>query len=128
MADKWIQLMSEDGTNNLFPTSKMDLLWENVSPSSTFDAQTIALDLNGYAAVVIVLCFNTSAINSISYTKVPITASGVSVSCFSDTDTHARFRMVSTTNTGITFGGGRHSNGTDNNSGRAIPYKIYGIK
>jgi len=49
MADKWIQLMSEDGTDNLFPTSKMDLLWENASPTSAFSAQTLNnINTSGY--------------------------------------------------------------------------------
>lgn len=34
MADKWIQLQSSDGVDNLFSTSKPDLRYTNASPSS----------------------------------------------------------------------------------------------
>lgn len=54
MADKWIQLMSEDGTDNLFPTSKMDLLWENANTSVQFTAQTLTINgLSDYSMVAI---------------------------------------------------------------------------
>lgn len=60
--DKWIQLQSSDGVNNLFPVSKMDLLWENETPTSSFAAQDIAVDLSKYTRIYITMkLVNTSS-------------------------------------------------------------------
>ena len=128
MADKWIQLMSEDGTDNLFPTSKMDLLWTNASPNSSFDSQTVALDLSGYKFVGIVIKFYIDK-NGYSFTIIPVPVTNYSaISVTSDTDTDVRYRMVTTTSNGVSFGVGRNTGDTTTNNGRAIPQKIYGIK
>ena len=50
MADKYIQLQSADGVDNLYPLTGWDLLWENSAPTSSFSAQTISnLDFTPYA-------------------------------------------------------------------------------
>lgn len=123
MADKWIQLMSEDGTDNLFPTSKMDLLWTNASPSSNFAAQTVSLDLNTYKYVRIRYEV-TSAwqvlfdffVDNVKYVAHFVT----------ENNSNSRVRDIVVSSTGITFGNGI-ANGSTNNA-EMKPIKIYGIK
>ena len=120
MADKWIQLMSEDGTDNLFPTSKMDLLWINASPNSSFASQNIPLVLSTYSLVYII------------YQPEPSTRPGKFFSTFvivgetaslitdwtSSSELFKRDYIVSATGIDVTG-----TNGLE-----CIPYKIYGIK
>lgn len=130
MADKWIQLMSEDGTDNLFPTSKIDLLWENASPMSAFAAQTVSLDLSGYKTVCIVTNNNYSG-DPDGYTYLPVGSSSIVTNMNKGGTYRLRRRACIVSSTGVTFEDARDTAGWDNNSqsnGTAIPQKIYGIK
>lgn len=127
MADKWIQLMSEDGTDNLFPTSKMDLLWTNASPTSTFNSQTLSIDLTDYELIVI---------EALSYTDTA-SENGIFSSIFKK-EIGVWFGMATHYNNVPGDGGVRNIRFSNSsieisasilhNNMYCIPYKIYGIK
>ena len=113
----------------------MTLLWENASPTSYFAAQTIALNLTGYDFVEIE-CWGGSDYynNSSHFTKVRVGCSSVIGLEFTGTKEVYEFavRDVEVTDNGISFSGGGLKNYKDGwlyaTDGRAIPYRIYGIK
>lgn len=126
MADKWIQLMSEDGTDNLFPTTKMDLLWTNASPTSSFSAQTVSLDLSDYN--VFLLRCRTATTQTNCFISVCVKGNNVlngSYPFITQADNVSR--IVDIDNSGFVFGAGRAGTNTSVN-GDIIPYQIYGIK
>ena len=127
--DKWIQLQSSDGTNNLFPVGRMDLLWTNGSPTSDFGSQTIPLDLSDYNAVLVTFKWGKDSANpSLNVVALVGVGMGIASSVY-----NARvYREFTPTSTGIQFAGGYYgatlssSMGTGN--GSAVPYQIYGIR
>lgn len=127
MADKWIQLMSEDGVDNLYPTSHMDLLWENASPTATFSAQTVSLDLSGYHYVYVIVRATTGEAHFGSHI-VPV---GTSQELLCVATTYLRKRNATISTNGVTFDGGYNQssiNSWEASTASAIPYRIYGIK
>ena len=125
MADKWIQLMSEDGTDNLFPTSKMDLLWTNASPTSNFAAQTVALDLSKYSKVIINYRWATSATEQY-LGRINIVGRTTIDDCCNPNNTSVQgVRTYTSSITGIYFYGAYTSSSSNN---IMIPLEIYGIK
>ena len=125
MADKWIQLMSEDGTDNLFPTSKMDLLWANASPSSNFAAQTVSLDLSRYAKVIVNYRWATSD-TSQYLGRTNIIGRSTIDDCCNPTNTATQgVRTYTSSTTGISFLDA-YTGSKSNNI--MIPLEIYGIK
>lgn len=131
MADKWIQLMSEDGTDNLFPTSKMDLLWTNASPNSGFSAQTVALDLGDYRWVYIVIkpyYENNEVYNTLTYNLCSVPGLCPCEGTYDKTQV-SRTGIVSSTGINFNSSGKWHQAGQDGTSDNfCIPYQIYGIK
>lgn len=104
---------------------KMDLLWENASPTSEFVPQDIILDLSNYVAFIIRLRHSSTAtIQSDSFVK--------------KYDYNAEFRYMCADNSflirignrfidnGIHIGEGFTSSGVNNSI--CIPYQIYGVK
>lgn len=130
MANKWIQLMSADGTDNLFPTiSNRDLLWTNSATGNTFAAQTISLDLSAYKMIEVdfsyyvestptYLLTNRAFIDGIKYMALGV-ATGQST-----------YRGFTATSTGVAFTDANRNTGSSSsvNNSCMIPYKIYGIK
>ena len=131
MADKWIQLMSEDGTDNLFPTSKMDLLWTNASPSSSFAEQTISIDLSSYSAVVVETVHDEDGA-PYGFNFICEKNRQTTLTTFSMRVTfRVRRRGCTVTDAGISFLDAYDSASWENNSklnNVAVPFKIYGIK
>lgn len=129
MADKWIQLMSEDGTDNLFPTSRLELLWTNSSPTSSFAAQTISLDLSDYAYVVIKMGVDTANLDHVC-NFIALIDGGATRCEFSSRV--IMFRDATVTTSGVSFGVNAtvsSYNGTVNNTNtNSIPLYIYGVK
>ena len=117
MADKWIQLMSENGTDNLFPTSKMDLLWTNATPGTAVTNQTISLDLSTYKYILVVM--KPSSQNWYQTTVIPMDLAGLTNSVGTYYGGYYRGIIVSTSGVTITSG---------NDAASASPFKIYGIK
>lgn len=102
----------------------IDTVWTNASPSSSFSAQTITLDMTSYKAIVIEHGFNTSSsLNRISGLIPKNETVGV-ISGLGGTggSYYEAYRTASFDDNGVTFGAGSPANTN------AIPLKIYGIK
>lgn len=124
MADKWIQLMSEDGTDNLFPTSRMELLWTNSAPTSAFAQQTVSLDLSEYMYIVIEMDQDTNLSRGRYYFGT--VGFVISMSLVPTSITNAYTRTATISASGINFTVGYVGSSSNNNA--MIPYHIYGIK
>lgn len=124
--------INEKGT----PSEYRKLLWTNASPSTTFAAQTISLDLSDYEEVEVEYVDHNVHISTMSQIRVKIGQSGsmnimIGNSSYSSGVPFVANRRFSVTQTGITFGDGAgtpvsSSLATRNDS--CIPYRIYGIK
>lgn len=115
------------------PISKT-LLWENASPSSIFEAQTINLDLSKYDEVHIestmyrgngTIRTNIIRMGYVGYLLEIVEA-------LSENATYITGRSASVNKTGVEFGGGGYeyiTTGTRTANGSyAVPLRIYGIK
>lgn len=109
---------------------KMELLWTNPSPTSSFSAQDVSVDLTDYNWFAILYRFGISSgtqddqplavFHTDEQTKrLPITASG-------NNRTGGRTLLYSFTGKEISFRAASY-NGAESNS-NAIPVEIYGIK
>ena len=104
-----------------------DLLWTNASPSSSFAAQTISIDLSNYSWILIAH-------------KAAASGSNLSVDIFLvGTQGHLRIvnsaiarRVASVSNTGVEFNAGYNltqgGSSYNTNNGVCVPYQIYGIR
>lgn len=126
--------MSEDGVDNLYPTSKMDLLWENASPTSDFASQTLSLDLSEYSLFLLVSkTYKTNANNEANVTSMFIKGiqsfaiSGAGQSISSGTYLLETRRGATFNDAGVAFENAMQPTTTNNNA-YMIPYQIYGIK
>lgn len=104
---------------------EMTLLWTNASFSSNFAAQTIALDLSGYDAVMI-----TASSEATSF--IPVGDQGAITTW---NGYYICRRTVYTSVDGVNFSSattwsqyGNNVNGAENPSWQCRPYKIYGFK
>lgn len=104
----------------------MDLLWTNSTPTSSFSAQTISLDLSEYRLIFVVCKGDTGGTNY--PTALADFNTLTQIGTFNG---YTRFRAFTATATGVQFGGGykqtSYSNDSSDNSA-TIPYKIYGIR
>lgn len=117
MADKWIQLQSADGLDNLFPVLRLDLLWTNASAGARWSSQAVTLDSTGYR-LLLVCCINN--MNSIDY-PVPFLIGKDEIHYGMAINGYGRGCYAS--NSKVTFVDA-NTTATD----RCIPYKIYGVK
>lgn len=116
---------------------KMELLWENASPTSNFDEQTIHLDLSAYDAVRIV-SYGTQSTDGITDMKESSFVIDVNTTGLILGIRYYRFeffaRSVSVSKTGVHFELAQYKGmGADDWSGKiqkdiCIPLRIYGIK
>lgn len=127
------QLQDGDG-NNIYPLAynmggaKMDLLWTNPSPTSSFTAQTISLDLSNYDLVLI---FARRDASNYNYNINTLVNRDGMVNMIGTYSSKLCTRGVTMTDSGLEFGAGFYATGygTDtNDNNKNIPYKIYGIK
>ena len=114
----WNALDVASGVNTVNVGLDMDLLWTNSAPTSSFSAQTIQLDLSGYALILI------TSENSVSFAENNVGSK--SQITYSSTSGQIRHRDFTVVTTGITFDAGYGGSSTDNTNCR--PYKIYGIR
>ena len=118
-ADEWADI-SEAGA-----MSAWELLWTNASPTSAFAAQTVALDLSGYDAVLIdVNC--AYELPDFGTCFVCMVGRGGFMDVWASSQNNKYSREATVASTGVTFGQGYFGTGANNNC--AIPYRIYGIK
>ena len=95
--------------------SSLVLLWTNPSPSASFAAQKISLDLSNYSFVFVV-----------SSGSVLVKVGAGSAWIVSNVSPNLRLRSVTASATGVTFGAGYQGSTQDNTNN--IPIQIYGIR
>lgn len=112
------------------PGAKIDLLWTNASPTSTFGAQTISMNLSEYT-IFIVEAYNPSYSSHVAVKghETITHANNIPYSNMANGYT----RKVTFSDSGIVFSGGywgTYGSGANNktNDSYMIPQKIFGIK
>ena len=106
-------------TGNFF-----ELIWENSSPTSSFSAQTVNLDLSPYMAIAIEI--NTTTSGSVqAIGLIMVGTSGVAFGRSGSSGT-TYGRGAAVTSAGVTFANGY--SGSTAGSGYAIPRRIWGIR
>lgn len=113
-------------------SGSMTLLWTNSSPTSTFAAQTVSLDLSGYTSIMTVFAYATT-INGNRGTQTQLVDGAkyaFDVPYESASGLWCR-RDVTAAATGVVFGSGGFfaaEPGFTANNIYAIPLYIYGVK
>lgn len=115
----------------------VDLLWTNSSPTSSFAAQTLSLDLSGYQAIIVESVVDTTYLaDAIVSLFCKIGTSGYMNSIY-DVDgsgyTSAYLRKFTVSATGVTFKAGVYKYSNSSTTGTTynpanVPVRIYGIK
>ena len=111
------------------PGAKFELLWENDTPGSAFAAQTIAVDLSGYAEVMVIPIFSKSTQNPSPVVIAPVidgTVLTLLVGSGTYNNVGSRTATIDLSTPGLVFAGGRY--GGSNNNDYVIPMYIYGIR
>lgn len=113
---------------------KMELLWTNASPASSFVGQDIALDLSDYDGVFIIFALTISN----NYRPNPLFVfekdTGRSYTILAEQGNKMGIRSVIMYSNKVNFGDAKSVNTYGSSSGNATnndvlrPYKIYGIK
>lgn len=131
--DKWIQLQSSDGVDNLFPVGKMDLLWTNATPNTNFGEQYINLDTTGYKSFIGVFAWGVQTGLDVVYSTLLIPAKNLNCRVSARIASTDKFRQCRVEDTRVWFSDcssfpsyAQSSSGVVNST--IIPYKIYGIK
>lgn len=103
-------------------------LWENASPTSSFGAQSISVDLSGYSWFAIEIQFQTSQTDNPALQEFRVDEVRKLINLASSTNNRTGGRHVtwSASAKTLTFDGAYY-NGSANNS-YCIPLRIYGIK
>lgn len=105
----------------------VDLLWTNASPTSTFAAQVVPIDLSGYAYCII--SFHNFATSSGWYGVVAqecVIGEKNILQFVSPTNNRAGNRAATVSTSGISFSACTYND--DTNNGYCIPYKIFGVQ
>ena len=103
----------------------IDLIWENSSPTSSFSAQTVAMDLSEYNYLTLVFKYSTT---SAYYNTLAVPTDGLTyrVTIGNSQNSNNGIRNFTTSATGISFEAGYY-NASSNNT-YLVPYKVYGIR
>lgn len=119
----WRRHLNEDESY-----TQITKLWENASPTSTFAAQTVALNLSGYDGVMVTFkaLYNGTDIR-MTTGFIPLGIKGVGMLTHGDADS-IRKRNFIATESGVEFETGYKVAGNSSGVGHAIPTAIYGIK
>ena len=108
-----------------------DLLWENASPSSSFAAQTVSLDLSNYTFVIIGFRWSDSA-NQISWHVCIVGETNkITRADLGATKVWVARRAVQVSATGVTFADADQGSSTSDpytTNAELIPVLIYGIR
>jgi hypothetical protein len=105
------------------------LLWTNSAPASAFAAQTVGLDLTGYAAVRVLAIDHTDNGDISCDITVPL-ALGKGNLCGVRPALYPFYRQFTVNTAGVTFATGYVGNyGSPMASAQyAVPYRIYGVR
>ena len=130
-----IKQFKDANGNNIYPIAyaqggmKMDLLWTNPSPSSSFAAQTVALDLSEYNLILVqfLRATNTTSFRGTDISIVGSASTGI-IGGVDSVNSSVLSRSYESTTNGVTFALGRANNESSSDSAWCIPTYIYGIK
>ena len=102
------------------------ILWSNGDPESNFAAQTVSIDLSGWAWVAISAVISTSGTAETTH-LVRVGGSVIlSVPNLGSTQYFYK-REASVTTSGITFGTGYRNNTSTSGTNYCIPIAVYGV-
>jgi len=107
---------------------QIDLLWENASPASSFEAQIISVDFSGYTHYYIEFALAGSTYN---FQTIPSAITSIDrlvmgVYGWGDYNRIGNRRVSAITEDSISFAAGYYNQAVNNDA--VIPIKIYGIK
>lgn len=117
------------GGNAADTGAKFDLLWTNETPGTSFAAQTVAVDLSGYAEVMVIPIFSTGNQNPSPPVIAPVidgTVLGLLCGSGTNNNVGSRTGTIDLSIPGIDFAGGRY--GGNNNNAYCVPLYIFGIR
>ena len=104
---------------------KQVLIWTNPSPTTSFSAQKVALDLSKYDGVIIEYAFSTTKSQVASRIKLEKNISYAHGGGYFDTGVGNARNVTVIDDTGVTFTENKDTNTTNNIN---IPLKIYGYR
>lgn len=117
--------LSKEGIDKANSAISITQIWENGSPGSSFAAQTVPLDLNGYALVLVVFALQTTYPNT-TITAVGVVDEAVSTNPYYYNSEYSLYRFFRANDTGLYFDVGYRNSTINNNV--LIPRNIYGFK
>ena len=111
-------------------TLKMDLLWENASPTSSFAEQTISVNYSSYKLIMVVFMRDIFS-DILCHVLSPTTPQKPTATMYAWNASTILYRYLAIKDNSITFYSGVRMTavGSDvSDNDKLIPYKIYGIK
>lgn len=109
----------------------MVLLWENSNKRTGFSAQTVAIDLSKYTAVLIEVVTNATGVDDLyqfgSMIVIKGTTGNVTVFLPYNGQLFNYFRNAAVSNNGVVFGAG-YANGGQQDNAFGVPTRIFGIR
>ena len=123
--------VTDNAVQALFRMTHEELLWENASLISSFDAQTIKIDIEKYKVFTIAL-IGTIA-NPYLFSALTMSATVGEVGMLVANQNYNRERMVTIVSNGIQFGEGKYyktyaSSDKETYNIACIPIAIYGTR
>lgn len=113
---------------------KMELLWQNASPTSAFSPQTISLELSEYYGVIVTsYVTNSIKLREVAFSEItPGVANGFLLSSVYGTNgkIYGLYRVLYVTTEGVQVSNAYETtpSADANTTSAQIPYQIYGIK
>ena len=106
---------------------ELDLLWTNASPTASFTAKTVSVDLSGYQLALIVFApFIADNRYGMATLLCPVDGDKYSMTFTAYTSNRNGKRDATVATSGVTFSACTYNDATNNAYG--IPQYIYGIK
>lgn len=128
MAESKVDKALQQLINMFGDRTKIEKVWENASPTSIFNAQTINLELYVYTHVLLQYYIVKEDANGLQSVIVPVGSYG-SMSIASSVN---RLRVFQVSSTGIVFKAGNYwpvyGQGSEVDNTWLTPYRVYGIK
>lgn len=112
----------------------MKLLWTNASPTSSFDAQTVSLNLSSYSQVLVYfrVYSDSGEYSAETFGVYGLVGNWCLAVCNAETGSNPSQRAFNITTTGVAFSRAYYCNSVGGSltwsSNLLIPYKIFGIK
>lgn len=108
--------------------SEWTLLWTNASPTSSFAAQTVSLDLSGYDVIAVVFTGENGNGRRMLFSLIDGNEYASNFVTIASGTVYTKQRLYSPSSTGIQFGGNYQNGSSGTNDTQNVPTAIYGIK